>query len=168
MRKQDVMALFDYNYWANWKVLAAVRQMPPDQYVAPVSVTWRNVRGTLVHALDVEQSWRRRIRGDDKAVWDVELPVGRFATAADLEAFWRTDALEMLDWLGEFDDASLAATIDLGPRDRFPLWYFLVHIVTHGTEQRRDVSTLLRHFGHEAPELEFLWFADSLGGTQPT
>jgi uncharacterized damage-inducible protein DinB len=162
------MALFDYNYWANWKILAAVRQMPQEQFTAPVSITWRNIRGTLVHTLDVEQSWRRRIRGEDEAVWDAELPAERFASAAALEAYWRSDAREMLDWLAELDDARLADTIDLGPRDQFPLWYFLVHIVTHGTEQRRDVSTLLRHFEHEAPELEFLWFADAMRELPPT
>ena len=168
MRKRDVLALFDYNYWANWKIIGAAGEMPSELFTAPTSITWRNVRGTLVHTLDVEQSWRRRIRGEDKAVWDVELPAERFPIAADLEAFWRTDSREMLDWLAQLDDERLAATIDLGPRDRFPLSYFLVHIVTHGTEQRRDVSNLLRHFGHEAPELEFLWFADSLGDARPT
>ena len=68
----------------------------------------------------------------------------------------------MRAWLTELDDAALAATVDLGPKDRFPLWYFLVHIVTHGIEQRRDAATLIKHFGAEPPELEFLWFADSL------
>ena len=162
MRKRDVLALFDYNYWANWKIVEAAGELPLEQFTSPTSITWRNMRGTLVHTLDVEQSWRRRLRGEDKAVWDVELPADRFDTAAELEAYWRSDATEMLTWLGELDDQDLAATVDLGPRDRFPMWYFLVHIVTHGTEQRRDVSILLRSVGHEAPELEFLWYADSL------
>lgn len=48
------------------------------------------------------------------------------------------------------------------PCDGDRLWYFLVHIVTHGIEQRRDVATLLRSFGADPPQLEFLWYADSL------
>lgn len=163
MRRRDVLALFDYNYWANWKILRAARELPPEQFTATTSITWRNLRDTLVHTLDVEQSWRRRLRGEDKAIWDAELPGDRFDTADELEAYWRTDASEMLSWIGEFDDRGLAATVDLGPRDRFPIWYFLAHIVTHGTEQRRDAAILLKNFGHEAPELEFLWYADSLG-----
>lgn len=79
MRKPDVLALFDYNYWANWKVVRAAGEMPLEQFTAPTSITWRNVRGTLVHTLE-----------------------------------------------------------------------------------RRDVSILLKNFGHEAPELEFLWYADTL------
>jgi uncharacterized damage-inducible protein DinB len=68
----------------------------------------------------------------------------------------------MVDWLHGLDDERLAAIVDLGPKDQFPLWFFLVHIVTHGTEQRRDASILLKNLGYEAPELEFLWYADSL------
>lgn len=162
MRKRDVLALFEYNYWANWKIVGAAGEILPEQFTAPTSITWRNLRGTLVHTLDVEQSWRRRLRGEEKAVWDAELPADRFANVLELEAYWRTDAQEMLVWLEEFDDERLAVMVDLGPRDRFPMWFFLVHIVTHGTEQRRDVSILLKNLGHEAPELEFLWYADSL------
>lgn len=162
MRKRDVLALFDYNYWANWKVFEAIAELPLEQFTAPTSITWRNMRGTLVHTLDVEQSWRRRLRGEDKAIWDAQLPAEGFETAAELQAYWRTDAREMLTWLEELHDRDLAATVDLGPRDRFPLWYFLIHIVTHGTEQRRDVSLLLKSLGHDALELEFLWYADSL------
>jgi hypothetical protein len=42
------------------------------------------------------------------------------------------------------------------------MWLFLVHIVTHGIEQRRDVATIVTQLGIEVPELEFLWYADSL------
>ncbi len=162
MRKRDVLALFEYNYWANWQVVGAAGQLSHEQFTAPTAITWRDLRGTLVHTLDVEQSWRRRLRGEDRTVWDGELAADRFGTAAELEAYWRSDAREMLSWLDDLDDQRLAATVDLGPRDQFPMWYFLVHIVTHGTEQRRDISILLKNFGHEAPELEFLWYADSL------
>jgi uncharacterized damage-inducible protein DinB len=162
MRQTDVIALFEYNYWANWTVLGAAAKASVEQFTARRTITWRNLRGTLVHTLDVEQSWRRRLQGEAKEIWDAELRAKRFETVEQLEAYWRTDAREMLDWLQTLDDEQLAAVIDLGPKDQFPLWFFLVHIVTHGTEQRRDVSILLKNLGLEAPQLEFLWHADSL------
>jgi uncharacterized damage-inducible protein DinB len=163
VRQRDALRLFEYNYWANWKLLESATQATAEQFTAPASITWRNLRGTLVHTLDVERSWRQRLRGEDEAKWQGELPEERFATVAELETYWRADAREMLDWVSDIGDQRLSADIDLGPRDRFPLWYFLVHVVTHGTEQRRDGSIILKSFGHETPELEFLWFADSLG-----
>lgn len=163
MRNQDLVAFLDYGYWATWQVLGAAAAVPLEEFTIPTTITWRNLRGTLVHALDVEQSWRRRLSGDDKEIWDAELPAHRFRTPAELEAYWRGDAVEMRDWLADLDDATLAAPVDLGPNERFPLWFYVVHIVTHGIEQRRDAATLLTHFGHEAPQLEYLWYADSLG-----
>lgn len=162
MRQTDVIALFEYNYWANWTLLEAAAGVSVEQFTAPTTVTWRNLRGTLVHTLDVEQSWRRRLQGEPKSIWDAELPADGFESAEALTTYWRTDAKEMLDWLHHLDDEQLATIVDLGPKDQFPLWFFLVHIVTHGTEQRRDVSILLKNLGVEAPQLEFLWYADSL------
>lgn len=163
MRTRDVQALFDYSYWATWRLMAAVSRLPPATFTAASTTTWRNMRDTLVHTLDVEQSWRRRLQGEDRSVWDAQLDPDRFTTPAELEAYWRADAAETRAWLSGIDDTTLAATIDLGPKDQFPLWYFLVHVVTHSIEQRRDVTILLKQHGHEAPELEFLWYADSLG-----
>ena len=59
-------------------------------------------------------------------------------------------------------DADLVTIRDLSDGDRFPLWYYLVHIVTHSEQQRRDAQLILRHLGHEPPDLEFLYYADAL------
>jgi uncharacterized damage-inducible protein DinB len=161
MRTPDVLALFDYNYWATWSLLAAAKTAPPEAFTAPRTITWRNLRDTLVHTLDIEQSWRRRLQGEPREVWDAELSADRFTSPAELEDYWRADAAEMTTWLSGLGDEAIAAVVDLGPRDRFPMWFFLVHVVTHGIEQRRDVETLLTQLGVIVPELEFLWYADS-------
>ena len=70
MRQSDLIALFEYNYWANWTILEAAGKASFEQFTAPTSITWRNLRGTLVHTLDVEQSWRRRLQVKPKSVWD--------------------------------------------------------------------------------------------------
>lgn len=164
MRTPDVIALFDYNEWATCQILDTVDAIPIEEFVAPTTITWRNVRGTLVHALDVEQSWRRRLQGEDPAIWQAELPVDAYPTLTALRDDWLRDAAETRAWLAGLDDDTLASVIELDERNRFPLWYFLVHIVTHGIEQRRDVAILLKNYGHDAPELEYLWFADSQHG----
>jgi uncharacterized damage-inducible protein DinB len=78
VNRQSILALFDYSYWATWSILGAVQRIPLSEFTAPPTITWRNVRDTLVHALDVEQSWRRRIQGSDRSVWDAELSSDRY------------------------------------------------------------------------------------------
>lgn len=47
MRKADVLTLFDYMYWANQRILDAAEQLTADEFVAPSSVTTRDLRATL-------------------------------------------------------------------------------------------------------------------------
>jgi uncharacterized damage-inducible protein DinB len=162
MRSVDIQALFDFTYWADRQILQAAVALPAEDFTRPVAITYRNLRGTLVHTLDVEMSWRRRLRGEPKEVWDASLSVDNFPAADVLADFWARDEAEMRAWLESLGDEALTAIADLGTPDRFPLWYYLVHIVTHSEQQRRDAQIILAHLGHEPPDLEFLYYADSL------
>ena len=72
------------------------------------------------------------------------------------------DEAEMRAWLGVLDDQALASVVDLGGKDRFPLWQFLLHIITHSAQQRRDAVILLTNAGHPPPEIDFLYYSDWL------
>ena len=165
MRLVDIEALFDFTYWADRRVLEAASAVPSEGFLRPPSITYRDLRGTLVHTLDVEMSWRRRLRGEPKDAWDISLSPETYRTVASLAADWARDEAEMRAWIGGLDDADLAAIQDLGDDDRFPLWYYLLHIVTHSEQQRRDAQLILRDLGHEPPDLEFLYYADWLAAS---
>jgi uncharacterized damage-inducible protein DinB len=163
MLKRDIIVLFDYNYWANRQILAAARELPDERFTAPSDITWRNLRGTLVHMLDVERSWRDRIRGESRARWDNPLPEEDFPTVGALAERWERDEAAMRDWLDGLDDYAIAAIVDLGGNDRFPLWHFLLHIITHSAQRRRDAAILLTNAGQTPAEIDFLYYADCLG-----
>ena len=160
MRKADLLRLFDYNYWATGQILQTATNVSPEAFASPSSVTYRNLRGTLVHALDVERSWRLRLRGDPQAEWDEELPTDQFPDAQSLAEAWRDDEAEMRSWLDGLDDDRLATVVDLGDKNRFPLEVFLLHIITHTAQQRRDAAILLEGLGQSPPEIDFLDYAD--------
>jgi uncharacterized damage-inducible protein DinB len=162
MRSTDIQRLFDFTFWADRQILQAAAAIPETDFTGPTTFTYRNLRGTLVHTLDVEMSWRQRLRGEPKEAWDASLEVDDYPTPEALAAHWQQDEAEMRDWLTSLSDDDLTTIVDLGDADRFPLWYYLVHIVTHSEQQRRDAQLILRHLGHEPPDLEFLYYADSL------
>jgi uncharacterized damage-inducible protein DinB len=162
VRKQDLLTLFDYSYWATRQVLTTCSEISNEQFSAPPDVTWRGIRGTLVHTLDVERSWRGRLRGEPKESWDNELREEDYPTVRELAEHWDRDEEAMRAWLAGLDDAAMEAVVDLGGNDRFPLWYFLLHVITHSAQQRRDVVILLNAAGHPPPEIEFLNYGDWL------
>jgi uncharacterized damage-inducible protein DinB len=162
MRKADIAVLFDHMYWANRKVLDRAAEVTIEQFIAPSSITTRNLRGTLVHELDVEWSWRLRLQGEPPEKWGEEavLLEDDYPTVASLAEHWRRDEEEMRAWLASLDDEALARTLDRDGNSRVPLWYFLLHIVMHAAQQRSDAAVLLTNFGRSPGELEFLEYAD--------
>jgi uncharacterized damage-inducible protein DinB len=162
MQNRDVLDLFDYLYWMRDQVLAAAANLSPDAFTKETRVTTRDLRGTLVHELDVEWSWRVRLRGAPAADWgpDVELKPADHPTAVAIADHWRRDEMEMREWLADLSDADLAAPAT-GTTDGYPLWYFLMHIVSHGLQQLSDAATLLSLAGQSPGNLEFLDYADT-------
>ena len=60
MNKNDILTLYDYNYWANARVLKAAANVTPDQFVVPFNLSHDSLRGALVHVLAAEMVWRLR------------------------------------------------------------------------------------------------------------
>jgi uncharacterized damage-inducible protein DinB len=164
MRQQDLLTLFDFGYWLRDRVLASAAKLTNADFTAPSGVTTRDLRGTLVHTLDVELSWRARLRGEDEAVWKRELRVTDYPNVARLTAHWRRDESEMRAWLATLDDDALARAIDLGATDvahpQYPLWFYLLHIHTHTQQQLSDAAVLLTRMRQSPGDLDFLNYAD--------
>ncbi len=159
MRSSDLAQLFDYSYWATRQVLASATQVPVEQFTAAPTFTYRNLRGTLVHTLDVEWSWRIRLRGEHPDLWDTSLADRDYATVQALADHWSRDEAEMRAWVDGLGDGDLVRITQLG-QDRYPMWWYLQHILSHSAAQRRDAALILTDLGHAPPELEFLFYAD--------
>jgi len=162
METTVILALFDHMYWVNRRLLAAAGEVPVHQFVAPSSITTRNLRGTLLHELDVEWSWRQRLMGAPEEQSEAALPDEDFPDAAALGQRWAADEEEMRTWLGSIDEEALAALHGPDRGARYPLWFYLLHIITHASQQQADAAVLLTGFGHSPGELDFLDYADSL------
>ena len=167
MRRRDLERLFDYSYWLRDRVLECAAKLTRAEFLAPSGVTTRDLRGTLVHTLDVEWSWRARLQGKPEEVWKKDLPLDEFPTAAALIERWRRDEREMRAWLATLDDDKLAEIHDLSPnsttsRKRYPLWYYVFHIHTHTQQQLGDAAVLLTRMRQSPGNLEFLDYADHL------
>ena len=173
MRRKDIETLFGFSYWMKDRVLDCAAKLTRAEFLAPSGVTTRDLRGTLVHTLDVEWSWRARLQGQPEAVWKKELPVTDYQTAQALIDHWRRDEREMKAWLATLDDEKLAQIHDLEPgsppTERFPLWYYLLHVLTHTQQQLGDAAVLLTRMRQSPGNIEFLEYADFLHreGTHP-
>jgi uncharacterized damage-inducible protein DinB len=156
MQTTDIQALIDYLYWRRDRVLAGADALGPAAFVATVGAASRDLRGTLVHELDVERSWRLRLQGTPDAEWDQTLQDGDYPAVQVLRDQWARDETEMRAWIAGLSDADLAAPVTLNRLDGFALEAYLTHVVMHGVQSFSEAGVLLAAAGHSVGDVDFL------------
>src|SRR5256885_11155574 len=63
MHVTDLERLYEYNYWANTKLLGVVAQLTPEQYTQSIAGSYGSIRNTLVHVMSAEWGWLDRCGG---------------------------------------------------------------------------------------------------------
>src|SRR5258706_15781606 len=65
MKIDEIKPLYDYNDWADARILAACARVSPEQYAAQTSFgnSWGGLRATMVHLLDNIWQWRITLQG---------------------------------------------------------------------------------------------------------
>lgn len=161
MHSADVERLFDYVYWMRDVILTAAERLTDEAFRSTNSVGTRDLRSTLVHELDVESSWRERLRrADDKSSDnDAELNAVDFPNLESVASLWRRDELVMRTWLAKLTDADVASPPP-GQPDKLPVSDYLLHVVGHAIEEFTESALLLTHAGHTPGGIEFLKYAN--------
>jgi uncharacterized damage-inducible protein DinB len=149
VRSAEILTLFGYLYWIRDRVLTGATEAGAD--------TFQALRSALVHELDVESGWRARLSGAE----ETDLDPASYPTLEAVAEHWRRDEAEMRQWLARLTDDALAVAPPREKDQSFPLWYYLVHVVSHGIQELEEVVVLLGPSGHAPTNLGFLDFADT-------
>jgi uncharacterized damage-inducible protein DinB len=105
MKQEDLLTLYDYNYWANDLILRTAAQLSPEQYTALVEVSHGSLRGTLVHQFGGELIWRLRCQ---EGVSPLALPDEEEIASFDLLVQrWKEEEANMRAYLASLQDSDL-------------------------------------------------------------
>lgn len=164
MRTTDAITLFDHLYWMRDRILAAAEGLDQEAFRSAETVTTRDLRATLVHELDVQWSWRERLKGADWDEWgpEAELKASDYPDVASIAEHWRRDEADMRAWLAGMTDAHLDAP-PVRDEDQQPLWHYVMHLVSHGIQQFSEAAVLLTRAGHSPGDIGFLEFVEQTG-----
>ena len=160
MKTQDILFLFDYNDWANERILGAAARVSPEQFVAPAMVSHGSLRGMLAHALGVEILWRQRCQTgiSPSAILKEE----EFATFDVLQAAWLRESQAWHAYLATLTDEMLEQRVKYqtmrGADHEDILWQLLAHVVNHGTQCRSEAGLVLTAYGQSPGDLDLLFF----------
>ncbi len=170
MKIDEIKLLYDYNDWADARILAACARVSPEQYAAPASYGRGGLRATMVHILD--NLWQQRITLQgyyqeplaDEAAYDAtELHEDAFPTLAVLRERWRVEQQEMRAYLDRLTEETLNGTIRYvipgAIRERV-VWHILLEVIIHATQHRSEAAALLTSYGQSPGDFDFLPFPD--------
>lgn len=157
MRVADLVALYDYYYWANKKILAQAEKLTAEQWSGLPPIGDRSLQAILLHTLDAECGWRTGWSGGT----DFTPPEpADFPDAASLAARWRDEEGAMRAYLASLSDDDLQGSFyDFDAPDLpMTLWQVIAHVSYHGMQHRSEAAMLLTHFGHSPGGIDMVFF----------
>jgi len=159
-----VRNLYDYNAWANARILDTAAKLTPEQLLAPGGASFDSVRDTLVHTMGVQWLYLERWRG--RAPRELPAPAD-FSDLAAIRARWDEIERDTQVFVAALDDVWLSAPLSYvnmqGETWTYPLWQQMIHGVNHATQHRSETAVLLTQFGHSPGWLDLLYFVDLRG-----
>lgn len=165
MNKKDIQLLYEYNRWANARILDAVSALTNEQFTRNLPSSYCSVRDTLVHVLSAEWIYLMRWQGiSPKAMFNFT----DFPNIELLKAKWVEVESHQTRFLQTVTEESLGTVIAYintkGEKWKYPLWQMMQHVVNHSTYHRGQVTTMLRLLGAETTATDFLVFIDTKSG----
>lgn len=161
MQIDDIRTLYDYNAWANRRILGAAAAITDEQFAAPAPFGFGSLRGVLAHTLDTEAAWRTLCQHGSLAGFN-DIDEAAVASVAELARRWEADEQAMRAYLAQLSDDDLTGyvryTTPSGVRRERLLWHGLVHIVNHGTQHRADAAAILTSYGASPGDMDFTIF----------
>ncbi|MCK6539503.1 MAG: DinB family protein [Anaerolineales bacterium] len=159
MNKQDIKLLFEYNQWANAKILDAAANVTGEQFLAPAPFPHGGLRGTLAHVFFAEWLWRRRMQGESPTR---RIAPDEFPTFDSLRSRWLEENAELMRFVDSLTDAKLSGRFQYKTTTGVPhedvLWQVLAHLVNHGTQHRSEAAAMLTDMGHSPGETDLIVF----------
>jgi uncharacterized damage-inducible protein DinB len=167
MSPEEMQLLFDYNAWANRRVLAAAEKLTTQQFLDPLHSSFSSVRDTLAHIYGAEWAWLERFQGRSPSA----LPnVEDFRDVTDLRDKWLEQEGRLLAFVRGLSQADLDREMEYKTFKfgvyRNPLWQSMQHVVNHGTYHRGQVTTLLRQLGAQPILTDLMHFYRELSVAQ--
>lgn len=159
MNKQDIRLLYQYNNWANKRILDAASKVTEEQFLAPASFPHGGLRGTLTHTLFAEWIWRTRWLGESPSQ---HMKPEDFPTFDSLRARWTEEEKALNLFVESLTNEKLNAPFQYktteGKERENILWQALAHVVNHGTQHRSETAAMLTEFDHSPGDIDMILF----------
>jgi uncharacterized damage-inducible protein DinB len=159
MTAHDLATLFDYNYWANRKLLDVVATLDGEEFTRRIAGSYGSIRNSLVHALSTEWGWLDRCGGLKRGP---KLDPENYPDFESLAGDWERVESSMQSFIGGLADADLERAVEYpganGTTRSMPLVELMHHVSVHTAHYRAQVALLLRELGRTPGNVDLLFY----------
>ncbi len=158
-----IRSLYQYNVWANHRILIAVSKLTAEQFLARAGTSYPSVRDTLVHTMSAEWIWLSRWKGSSP---NAMFEAADFPKLQSIQTRWATIEVETQQFIDQLNPLQLGEVVSYvntrGKKWSYPLWQQMIHQVNHATQHRSEVAAILTHFGCSPGDMDYLVYQDEL------
>jgi uncharacterized damage-inducible protein DinB len=159
MKKQDILLLYEYNRWANSRILNTAAKISSEQFLADATYPHGGLRGTLTHTLYAEWLWRRRWQGESPTSG---MTPEDFPTLEGLTKRWLEEDAKLMASVSACTQAQLDQTFQYkntkGKEFENVLWQVMAHVVNHGTQHRSEAAAMLTDANCSPGDIDLILF----------
>jgi uncharacterized damage-inducible protein DinB len=166
MRAEDIQLLYEYDRWANDRVLQAMERLSSDQFTRDLGGSFRSVRDTFVHILAGEWNWLEYWKtpspdaaflADLKAQRTVLFNPESFPDIVAVHSKWKEVEKQQIEFVNSLTD-ELAQKMVPYRSNQISLGHLMQHLANHSTYHRGQLSLMMRQLKAEPTATDFHLF----------
>jgi uncharacterized damage-inducible protein DinB len=166
MNKDDIQLLYEYDRWANNRVLQAASALSAEQFTRDLGGSFRSVRDTLVHIISGEWGWLAfwketshsptfltDLRNRRNALFNPDA----FPNVAAVRLKWAEVEKEQIEFVNRLTDDALDKMLPARTTE-VRLAHLMQHLANHSTYHRGQVALMMRQLDAEPLATDFHLF----------
>jgi uncharacterized damage-inducible protein DinB len=166
MTKDDIQLLFEYDRWANNRVLDAVSTLSAEQFTRDLGGSFHSVRDTLMHIISCESGWltcwREPSPGSTFVIdfWTRHSALfnpSAFPHLAAVRLKWAEVEREQVEFVNRVTTESLERMLPVRTT-QISLARLMQHLANHSTYHRGQVALMMRQLAVEPCATDFAMF----------
>ena len=166
MTKDDIQLLYEFDRWANNRVLHAVSTLSAEKFTRDLGGSFRSVRDTLVHIVGAEWAWLTYWMEPSPSsafltdLWTRENALfnpSAFSDHSAVQLKWAEVEREQIEFVIRVTNDSLRRMLPVR-ETQISLAHLMQHLAKHSTYHRGQVALMMRQLAAEPLATDFAMF----------
>jgi uncharacterized damage-inducible protein DinB len=163
MTKDDIQLLYEYDRWANNRVLQKASELSDEQFTRDLGGCFRSVRDTLVHIVSGEWGWLAYWKEpshsfafltDLRTRRDALYNPDAFSNVAAVQLKWAEVEKEQIEFVNRVTNESLEQMLPFRAT-QIRLVNLMQHLANHSTYHRGQIALMMRQLDAEPLATDF-------------